>query len=721
VPSGPQSFDGDAIFSAVGPDRAGTGLVIGARTYNAQADTTGFNASTQKHLLAAGTSAALSFSAWGEAPPPPTTTLTKPDTLIVQDYKGANGLGDQGGFVMVSFPKSTDHATLSQYRLWRQVKVTTDIVSGKLTVLTTPVDKWVSWTAIDAVPGTDTVVRAVVPTLDNVATRWAIAAERGGTSSEQTAAGKRIFTKESVQQMVQLLGIDPNRVLTNDELLKQFTAPKDYVQSILGDQKNLVFAALDPDVTTLVGTTTLPENIRTAGGEIISSARTEAAATVAAKDNIAPAAVTNAKGTPTTGQVALTWTASADDKTVGYMTYRGYSVPIAGVAQYQIYRGTSSETMSLLTTLPAGTSSYTDTQLPQGAAQLAYRVDALDLDNVTAGTGLQVSLRVGRQKFVDAQSRPVYLVNLTDATPMTCDFLDFIAFAQSYQLSTGQSGFNIQADTNDDGIVNFSDFINFAQSYQRVAVGPAAKLVVTPARPGVNDNAEMSLNLGSDRVLAGQTVSVNVSLSNVVSLYGFDLVVSYDPQKFELVDAVPAQNDLLKSSGGETPLFLKYTEKAGEITIANAVINGSAVSGEGDIVTLTFKVLREFEDNARFEIAQGLVVDPDQLANPVVTLGTLNVETTPTEFALLQNFPNPFNPETTLKYNLAEGANVSLRIYNIVGQVVRTLVAERQAAGRYQVKWNGTDDRGAAVSSGIYFYELSAGKFRDANRLMLLK
>jgi len=341
---------------------------------------------------------------------------------------------------------------------------------------------------------------------------------------------------------------------------------------------------------------------------------------------------------------------------------------------------------------------------------------------VTAGTPMTVTLLAGRLKFRDAQDRPVYLVNLTDATPMTCDFLDFIAFAQSYQKSTGETGFNIQADTNDDGIVNFSDFINFAQSYQRVeVVGPLAKMVSVPARPGVNDNAQMSLSLGSDRVLAGQTVSVNVSLANAVSLYGFDFVVSYDPQKFELVDAVPAQNDLLKTSGGETPLFIKYTDKAGEIRIANAVVNGSAVTGEGEIVTLTFKVLREFEDNAQFEIAQGLVVDPEQLANPVVTLGTLNVETTPTEFALLQNFPNPFNPETTLKYNLAEGANVSLRIYNIVGQVVRTLVSERQAAGRYQVKWNGTDDRGAAVSSGIYFYELVAGKFRDANRLMLLK
>jgi hypothetical protein len=328
---------------------------------------------------------------------------------------------------------------------------------------------------------------------------------------------------------------------------------------------------------------------------------------------------------------------------------------------------------------------------------------------------------VGRVAFLTADGLPVYIVRLTGATPLTEDFEDFIAFAQSYQQSTGGPAFNVQADINDDGIVNFTDFIGFAQAYQRVAVAPAAKLVSIPTAPGMNDNAEMALSLTSDRVLVGETVSVDVSLANTKSLYGYGLTLTYDPSKFELVEAVPAENDLLKANGGETPLFLTHSEEAGQVTLMNAVVDGAPVSGEGSIVTVTFRVLREFEDNARFEIAEGLVFDPKQLSNPVVALGGLNVETTPTEFALLQNYPNPFNPETTIKYNLAEGSSVQLRIYNIVGQVVRTLVADRQSAGRYQVRWNGTDDRGVAVSSGIYFYQISAGKFQDVKRLMLLK
>ena len=101
----------------------------------------------------------------------------------------------------------------------------------------------------------------------------------------------------------------------------------------------------------------------------------------------------------------------------------------------------------------------------------------------------------------------------------------------------------------------------------------------------------------------------------------------------------------------------------------------------------------------------------------------LELQSTPREFALHQNFPNPFNPDTTIKYDLAESADVTLQIYNVLGQVIRTLVAsEAQNAGRYQIRWNGMDDRGVPVSSGIYFYQISAdGKFSDVRKLMLLK
>ncbi len=237
----------------------------------------------------------------------------------------------------------------------------------------------------------------------------------------------------------------------------------------------------------------------------------------------------------------------------------------------------------------------------------------------------------------------------------------------------------------------------------------------------MNADTEMRLELTSEKVLVGETISLTVSMANARALNGYGLELAYDADKFEFVSVAPAENDLLKAEGGETPLFKNWPEE-GRISVVNVITESGSVSGEGALVTFTFKVLREFDDNARFEIAQGVVFDADRLQNPVVSLGALDVQSTPTEFALHQNYPNPFNPQTNIPYDLAEGGDVVLRIYNLLGQEVRTLVRERQAPGRYTVQWSGMDDRGVSVSSGIYFYQVSvAGKFQDAKRLMLLK
>ena len=314
----------------------------------------------------------------------------------------------------------------------------------------------------------------------------------------------------------------------------------------------------------------------------------------------------------------------------------------------------------------------------------------------------------------------MYLVYKGDAPPdMTVGTDDFLAFVAAYDSNAGDDKYNLQADVNDDGTVDIDDFLMFISSYDRTAVGPATKPLVL--LPGINENAEFSLSLGSERVVAGELMAIDVSLANVEALIGYGFVLNYESDKFEFVSAEPANEDLLKSTGGETPLF-KHWATDGQITIANGLVNGTAVSGGGDIVRFTFRVLREFEENARFEVADGLVFDPQQLQNVAVVAGVLELQSTPMEFALHQNFPNPFNPDTTIKYDLAESADVTLQIYNVLGQVVRTLVAgESQVPGRYQIRWNGMDDRGVSVSSGVYFYRISADKFQDVRKLMLLK
>lgn len=99
----------------------------------------------------------------------------------------------------------------------------------------------------------------------------------------------------------------------------------------------------------------------------------------------------------------------------------------------------------------------------------------------------------------------------------------------------------------------------------------------------------------------------------------------------------------------------------------------------------------------------------------------LKSSTTERRFELCGNYPNPFNPETRIKYSLAEGCQMTLSIYNVRGQRVRVLVNEFQAAGRNSVVWDGKNEDGHEVASGIYFYRLDAGDFTDTKSMVLLK
>jgi hypothetical protein len=93
----------------------------------------------------------------------------------------------------------------------------------------------------------------------------------------------------------------------------------------------------------------------------------------------------------------------------------------------------------------------------------------------------------------------------------------------------------------------------------------------------------------------------------------------------------------------------------------------------------------------------------------------------PKTFAAFQNYPNPFNATTQIRYALPENANVRLEVFNILGQKVKVLVDEFQTQGYKQVTWDGRNDNGDQVSSGVYFYRINAGKFSEVLKMSLLK
>jgi hypothetical protein len=125
----------------------------------------------------------------------------------------------------------------------------------------------------------------------------------------------------------------------------------------------------------------------------------------------------------------------------------------------------------------------------------------------------------------------------------------------------------------------------------------------------------------------------------------------------------------------------------------------------------------------RFKYGKGLKLTSVEAVDHYGRL--LSVTTTakavPEEFTLYPNYPNPFNPQTNISFALPADSRVSLKIYNLSGQLVRTLLDENLPAGTHTVHWDGTNISGEKVASGIYFYKLTAGNYSQARKMCMVK
>lgn len=129
-------------------------------------------------------------------------------------------------------------------------------------------------------------------------------------------------------------------------------------------------------------------------------------------------------------------------------------------------------------------------------------------------------------------------------------------------------------------------------------------------------------------------------------------------------------------------------------------------------------IKQEGQFNGDFDLDAVVAVNsepgrPTSVANPG--------RPTPSDFALFQNYPNPFNPETRIEFELQQPAHVQLSIFNTRGQLIRRLVDGNLTSGRHRRVWDGRDERGRVVSSGVYLYRLKAGEFTATRRLTLLR
>ena len=121
-----------------------------------------------------------------------------------------------------------------------------------------------------------------------------------------------------------------------------------------------------------------------------------------------------------------------------------------------------------------------------------------------------------------------------------------------------------------------------------------------------------------------------------------------------------------------------------------------------------------------YTISEGLY--PHLYFYPWLTLGVRAAKKiTPTNFQLEPNFPNPFNPETTISYRLAAREKVQLAIFDLSGRLVRILLEQEQNAGRYQIRWDGRDEKGKVVGSGMYVCRLKAGTQVKTGKMLLMR
>ena len=128
-----------------------------------------------------------------------------------------------------------------------------------------------------------------------------------------------------------------------------------------------------------------------------------------------------------------------------------------------------------------------------------------------------------------------------------------------------------------------------------------------------------------------------------------------------------------------------------------------------------------------YDFTRDTIIVLSDSSDPLLWLGSQelgiknNLNVMPSNYFLSQNFPNPFNPVTTLKYDLLEDGLVNITIYDILGNVVNNLINANQSSGHKSVQWNATNNQGEPVSAGVYLYKIQAGDFVDTKKMVLLK
>ncbi len=213
----------------------------------------------------------------------------------------------------------------------------------------------------------------------------------------------------------------------------------------------------------------------------------------------------------------------------------------------------------------------------------------------------------------------------------------------------------------------------------------------------------------------GQTLEVELLINQCTNLLSFELEIEYDGSIMSFEQSV-----------WESPyddFTIEENNEDGLLRIAGFSGSGSE---NGSLVKLHFTVAETF-DGEEIEVTVSKYRFNENVEGVnvvgVFTKSAMGIESDliPSQYALYQNHPNPFNPVTTLRYDLPEDALVNITIYDMMGRQVKTLINDQQTAGYRSIQWNATNDAGSPVSAGMYIYTIQAGDFSQTRKMVLLK
>lgn len=265
-------------------------------------------------------------------------------------------------------------------------------------------------------------------------------------------------------------------------------------------------------------------------------------------------------------------------------------------------------------------------------------------------------------------------------------------------------------------------------SQTTVSCDPIADTYIASGIPNQNYGSETTIAIGiHTEILAFIKFDISaIPTGSTINSAKLRLYVS------SLVDNSDVVVGRAKNLWNETNVTWNNNSTTWELPYVQSRPQGVSQWWEIDVTSIVKKWIEEDLYNYGFYLEKansGIVMfysressnKPQLVVSYAIPSGIHEKDYIPKIFILSQNYPNPFNPETTIKYYLPKASPISLIIYNILGQEIKTLVNEIKPAGYYEIIWNGTNNNGINVSSDIYLYRLLAGEYVRTKKMILIR